>query len=71
MEDRIVLPQPLIEEYWDRVCKILQDEYHLHRSQSEQVVFRYRTMVEPNAGEMTYHQDAREVAETISHTVKH
>ena len=65
-----MLPQPLIEEYWNRVCKILHEEYHLHRSQSEQAVCRYRTMVEPNVGEMTYHQDAREVAETISHTVK-
>ena len=65
-----MLPQPLIEEYWDRVRRILQNEYHLNRTQSEQAVSRYRVLVEPKAGEMTYHQDAKEVAETISHAVK-
>lgn len=66
-----MLPQPLIEEYWDRVRRILQEDHHLERSQSEQAVSRYRAIVEPKAGEMTYHQDAKEVAEAISHAVKH
>ena len=64
-----MLPQPLIEEYWDRVCRILQEDYHLNRDQSQQAVSRYRALVEPKAGEMTYHQDAREVAETLSRAV--
>ncbi len=65
-----MLPQPLIEEYWERVCRILQEDYHLKRTPSEQAVSRYRAMVEPKAGEMTYHQDVKEVAEVISQTVK-
>jgi len=65
-----MLPQPLIEEYWNRVCRILQDDYHLNRSQSEQATSCYRELVEPQAGEMTYHQNVKEVAEVISHSVK-
>lgn len=65
-----MLPQPLIEEYWDRLRRILQDDYHLSRIQSEQAVSVYRAQVEPLAGEMTYHQNIKEVAEAISHSVK-
>jgi hypothetical protein len=60
-----MLPQPLIEAYWDRVCRVLQEDYHLERSQSENVVSQYRAEVEPRMAEMTYHQDVEEVAQTI------
>jgi hypothetical protein len=65
-----MLPQPLIEQYWDRVRGILQKDYHLKRNQSDQAVSRYRGMVEPKAGQMIYHQDAKEVAGTIAQAVK-
>jgi hypothetical protein len=65
-----MLPQPLIEEYWDRVRRILQNDYQLDSSQSQETVDRYRKEVEPRAGEMVYHQDAKEVAEALSHFVK-
>lgn len=70
MENFAMLPQPLIEEYWNHVCRILQDVYRLDRSKSEQAVSRYRAIVEPKAGEMTYHQDVKEVAEIVSQAIK-
>ncbi len=61
-----MLPQPFIEEYWDRVSRILQEDYHLNQEQSQKAVSQYHALVEPKAGEMTYHQNAKEVAATIS-----
>ena len=65
-----MLPQPLIEEYWDRVRGILEVDYQLSRLHASQAVSRYRGMVEPKAGEMTYHQNVAEVAATIAQSVK-
>jgi hypothetical protein len=65
-----MLPQPLVEEYWDRVRRMLEADYHLKPPQASQAVSQYRGMVEPRAGEMTYHQDAAEVAGIIAHAAK-
>ena len=66
-----MLPQALIEEYWDRVRGILEVDHHLHRARAEQAISWYRGHVVPKAGDMTYHQDARDLAASLACAAKH
>ncbi len=65
-----MLPQPLIEQFWQQVDRILEAEYCLTGEQSKLAVSKYRQEIEPKAGQMVYHQDATEVALSIANAVK-
>jgi hypothetical protein len=62
-----MLPRVLIEQYWDRVRELVEADAHLSRTQAQEAVTRYRRLVEPKVGEMTYHRDAEDVAMTIAY----
>lgn len=61
-----MLPQPLVEQFWQEVQQLLVKEHSLTRERARQAAAAYRHEVEPKAGEMLYHQDATEVATTIA-----
>ena len=65
-----MLPPALVEQYWDEIREFLQEEHGLSREQSQQAATVYRHEVEPKAGDMLYHRDAKDVANTIAIGVK-
>jgi hypothetical protein len=60
-----MLPQPLIEEYWEKVRELLRKDYCLDEQQSNEAVSVYRQVVEPKVGPMLYHEDATRIASTV------
>lgn len=65
-----MLPQPLIEEFWDRVGAILEEDCRLSKEQRHEAVSKYRRWVEPKVGEVIYNRNAEDVATTICKAVK-
>lgn len=61
-----MLPPPLVEQYWNEVREFLHEQHQLSREQSQQAATDYRHEVEPKAGDMLYHRDAKDVANTIA-----
>ncbi len=65
-----MLPQPLIEEFWGKVEAILEEDRTLPEGQWRKAVSKYRHWVEPKVGEAIYNRNAKDVATTISKTIK-
>ncbi|HYV34240.1 MAG TPA: hypothetical protein VE988_00965 [Gemmataceae bacterium] len=66
-----MLPRPMIEDFWDRVSNIANKSCRLSDQKMRSAVERFRAEIEPNVGEMIYHENADKVAETLVNAVKH
>lgn len=65
-----MLPRALIEQYWDRVSSIVKKKCALNEQSAKLAVSRFRTEVEPKVGEMIYHDNVENVAQTVVNAVK-
>lgn len=66
-----MLPQSLIEEFWQKVNMKLVKDHGKKPSESESAVKAYRQLMENKAGDMVYHQNIGEVVETIRLAMEH
>jgi hypothetical protein len=64
-----MLPQALIEEYWERVFSIVKKKCRLDDRSARMAVAGFRTEIEPKVGEMIYHDNVENVAETVANAV--
>lgn len=65
-----MLPRPLIEEFWNQVASIVKRKCHLSEDRAFAATSRFRNDIEPKTGEMIYHDNVENVAETIANAVR-
>jgi hypothetical protein len=65
-----MLPQPLIEQFWEQVSVVVGKRCRLSERAARGAVARFRAEVEPNVGEMIYHDGVDNVARTVVNAVK-
>ncbi len=70
--ERRCLPGNLITEYWAEVKQALVEGHHLSEARAHRGIVEYRVRLGlHDAGDMIYHRDPRDIAETIASTVQH
>lgn len=65
-----MLPGYLIEQFWDDVSVIVRKKCRLNEQCARTAVKRFRAEIEPNVGEMIYHDNVDNVARTVVNAVK-
>jgi hypothetical protein len=61
-----MLPQPLIEQYWQEVENELVERYHHSRASATQGIAEYRRRLAVHGvGDMAYHASAHSAAEVV------
>jgi hypothetical protein len=66
-ENRQMLPDDLIAQFWNEVERLLVQEHHVTPTAAQQGVAEYWGRVKlRGVGDIFYHQDARDVAKTIA-----
>lgn len=65
-----MLPGALVEQFWDRVSSIVRKKCDLSEQMTQSVVFRFREETEPKVGEMIYHDNVENIAQTVINAVK-
>jgi hypothetical protein len=62
-----MLPPNLIREFWDTVKRELLHRHELTEAKAASAISSYRAALDRHqAGEMVYHRDPEDVAETIA-----
>lgn len=66
-----MLPIELTVGFWEEVMQILMQEYHLPSDRAQEGIVDYRVRLELHGvGEMVYHRNARDVAQTIARAIQ-
>jgi hypothetical protein len=64
-------PEHLVVGYWDKVCRLLTEQHGLTEEQARQEILDYRQEMESlGVGDILYHEDATNVAETLAGTFR-
>lgn len=61
-----MLPEKLIADFWVQVLLDLVSRHQITGENAAEAVRVYRAMIEYRVGDMIYHRDAEQVAETVA-----